>query len=105
MTIRRTFPNSSNSPCDQCGQPAAWRTRAISTCCVLGVALCNSCERKSRHMHWWRRNDNLWAELAGDVGWLAGKITSGLGKLRPNRHRLEPKIGWPGNITGKNTPP
>jgi hypothetical protein len=76
---------------------------------VLGELLCDTCERKSIHTQWWNRNENPWGELAGDAGWLTGKITSGLANLKEQIEsklpRLKPNIGWTRTITGEKTPP
>ena len=33
--------------CHMCGQPATWRDRVVTSCCVLGQPVCDRCEPRS----------------------------------------------------------
>ncbi len=74
MAIRRRPDNVTDLRCDRCGHPAAWRTRVVSSCCVLGEVLCDTCESDSDHTRWWHQNDTFWRDVVGDLVWLTKKI-------------------------------
>jgi len=76
MSLKRKPVHNQSLRCDQCGQPALWRDRVVTSCCVLGEALCNTCESKSSAAAWWSRDDNFWREVAADVVWLWCSLTA-----------------------------
>jgi hypothetical protein len=70
MSLRKKSIGAIALRCDRCGQPAAWRDRVVSSCCMLGEALCDSCENSGLYSKWWNQEDSYWRDLAEDCVWL-----------------------------------
>jgi hypothetical protein len=108
MGLRRRPAGTTQLRCDTCGQPAVWRNRVVSTCCLLGEVLCDTCEDKGQYTQWWSQNDNFWRELAADGSWLLRELKSLPGRARilgrQQGPRLKPDIGWTRKTTSDETP-
>lgn len=70
MGLRRRSLGAVVLRCDRCGQPAIWRDRVVTSCCMLGEALCDSCESSGLHSKWWKQEDSYWRDLRDDLVWL-----------------------------------
>jgi hypothetical protein len=108
MGLRRRPADARQLRCDNCGQPAAWRSRVVSACCLLGEALCDRCENRGQHAQWWAQDDSFWRELAADASWLLRELKSLPHKVRifgrQEGPQLKPDIGWTNKATTDEPP-